>query len=210
MFFTRLSLSLSKLSRPSQEQILNELAARPRAVECTQHGAKRVPRRPRRSRLGGSRGVPVFRVPSAREFRANRDPSPPPRSPHPLAPLPPSEGRTEAPVGTPQFPSPLGGPDRGVEGPRSSPRIAATLRIAGRATRGMPRAPDPAQARETNLRGEAALCGPKGGNEADYGDRLLTPPFLRSQRAPSDPPALGPRGRRPRYPTRGQRIYSRL
>ena len=29
----------------------------------------------------------------------------------PLLPSPPREGRTEAPVGTPQFPSPLGGPD---------------------------------------------------------------------------------------------------
>ena len=37
-----------------------------------------------------------------------------------LAPLPPSEGRTEAPVGTPQFPPPFGGPDRGVEGPALS------------------------------------------------------------------------------------------
>ena len=43
-------------------------------------------------------------------------------------------------------------------GPRSFPRIAATLRIAARATR-------PArltEARETNLRGAAALCGPMG------------------------------------------------
>ena len=58
-------------------------------------------------------------------------------------------------------------------GPRSFPRIAATLRIAGRATRGMPRAPDPGA--KTNLRGVAAHAARWGG----------------AGRAPSNPPALG-------------------
>ena len=43
-----------------------------------------------------------------------------PNPPTPLLPSPPREGRTEAPVGTPQFPPPFGGPDRGVEGPALS------------------------------------------------------------------------------------------
>ena len=72
----------------------------------------------------------------------NRDPSPPPRPPTPLLPSPPREGRTEAPVGTPQFSSPPRRAGQRRRGPRSFPRIAATLRIAGRATRGMPRAPE--------------------------------------------------------------------
>jgi len=51
----------------------------------------------------------------------NRDPSPPPRSPHPLAPPPPL-GRAELrrPWGPRNSLPPLGGPDRGVEGPALS------------------------------------------------------------------------------------------
>ena len=69
---------------------------------------------------------------------------------------------------------PSEGAGRGVpRGPHSFLRIAATLRIAGRATRGMPRAPDPGA--KTNLRGVAAHAARWGG----------------TGRAPSNPPALG-------------------
>ena len=69
-------------------------------------------------------------------------------------------------------------------GPRSFPRIAATLRIAGRTTRGMPRAPDPGAENESARRGRSR--GPMGRSGADYGDRLLTQPFLPA--APRDEP----------------------
>ena len=89
----------------------------------------------------------------------------PPHAP-PCSP-PPLEGRREAPVGTPQFPSPLGGrAGQRRRGPRSILRIAATLRIAGRATRGMPRAPDPGARNESARRGRSR--GPIGRNGADY------------------------------------------
>ena len=108
-----------------------------------------------------------------------------PDPPTPLLPSPPREGRTEAPEGTPQFPSPLGG-GRTRRTPRAplfpNLRIAATLRIAGRATRGMPRAPDPGA--KTNLRG-AAHAARWGGGE-DVG-RACAP----SNGGPSNPPALG-------------------
>jgi len=123
----------------------------------------------------GTRNHPERQVLATR----NRDPSPSPRPPPrtPLLPSPPREGRREAPVGTPQFPSPLGGrAGQRRRGPRSILRIAATLRIAGRATRGMPRAPDPGARNESARRGRS--CGPIGRNGADYGDRPLTPPFL--------------------------------
>ena len=72
------------------------------------------------------------------------------------------------------FYPPSEGAGRGVpRGPHSFLRIAATLRIAGRATRGMPRAPDPGA--KTNLRGVAAHAARWGG----------------TGRAPSNPPALG-------------------
>ena len=106
----------------------------------------------------------------------------------PLAISPAGEARTRPCVGSSEvrgdkrkqmpFP-PRTGPDGGVpRGPRSFPRIAATLRIAGRATRGMPRAPDPGA--KTNLRGEAAHAARWGG----------------TGRAPSNKPALGLGGRR--------------
>ena len=61
------------------------------------------------------------------------------------------------------------GAGRGVPrgGPHSFLRIAATLRIAGRATRGMPRAPDPGARNESARRGRS--CGPMGRSGADYG-----------------------------------------
>ena len=94
---------------------------------------------------------------------------PPPCSPPPL-------GRAELrrPWGPRNSLPPSEGAGRGVpRGPRSFLRIAATLRIAGRATRGMPRAPDPGA--KTNLRGVAAHAARWGG----------------TGRAPSNPPALG-------------------
>ena len=124
---------------------------------------------------------------------------------HAVTPLP--RGPTPRPSGeSPAHPgwlscSPFGGyttasslAGQRRRGPRSFPRIAATLRIAARATR---RGGCPArltEARETNLRGAAALCGPMGRKGADYGDRLLTPPFLAA--SPSNPPLLGLGGRR--------------
>ena len=107
-----------------------------------------------------------------------RDPSPPPRSPHPLAPLPPSGGPKRGARGDPAIPFPPRRAGLRRRGPHSFLRIAATLRIAGRATRGMPRAPDPGA--KTNLRGVAAHAARWGG----------------TGRAPSNPPALGLGGRR--------------
>ena len=120
------------------------------------------------------RPLPERQVLAAR----NRDPSPPPRPPHPLAPLPPSGGPKRGARGDPAIPFPPRRAGLRRRGPHSFLRIAATLRIAGRATRGMPRAPDPGA--ETNLRGVAAHAARWGG----------------TGRAPSNPPALGLGGRR--------------
>ena len=81
---------------------------------------------------------------------------PPPCSPPPL-------GRAELrrPWGPRNSLPPSEGAGRGVpRGPHSFLRIAATLRIAGRATRGMPRAPDPGAKNESARRGRS--CGPMG------------------------------------------------
>ena len=75
-------------------------------------------------------------------------------------------------------------------GPRSFPRIAATLRIAGRATRGMPRAPDPGA--KTNLRGVAAHAARWGGARQTTGIGFLHSPSL--QRAPLQPTRARSRG----------------
>ncbi len=105
----------------------------------------------------------------------NRDPSPPaPIPPPPCSPPPLGRAELRRPWGPRNSLPPSEGAGRGVpRGPRSFLRIAATLRIAGRATRGMPRAPDPGA--KTNLRGVAAYAARWGG----------------TGRAPSNPPALG-------------------
>ena len=80
--------------------------------------------------------------------------------------------------------TPSEGAGRGVpRGPHSFLRIAATLRIAGRATRGMPRAPDPGA--KTNLRGVAAHAARWGGAGRTTGIGFLHSPSL--QRAPLQP-----------------------
>jgi len=106
--------------------------------------------------------------------------------------LPPSGGPKRGARGDPAIPFPPRRAGLRRRGPHSFLRIAATLRIAGRATRGMPRAPDPGA--KTNLRGVAAHAARWGGAGRTTGIGFLHSPSL--QRAPSNPPALGLGGRR--------------
>ena len=118
---------------------------------------------------------------------------PPPRSPSPL-------GRAEErrPWGPRDSLPPSEGAGRGVpRGPHSFLRIAATLRIAGRATRGMPRAPDPGA--KTNLRGVAAHAARWGGAGRTTGIGFLHSPSL--QRAPLQPTRARSRGTQGSHPT---------
>ena len=82
-------------------------------------------------------------------------------------------------------------------GPHSFLRIAATLRIAGRATRGMPRAPDPGA--KTNLRGVVAHAARWGGVGRTTRIGFLHSPSL--QRAPLQPTRARSRGTQGSHPT---------